>query len=116
MRTARNVAIVLVLAAAIAFLPGGGSAARLVGAILSILFAVGLAYFAGRLYLERRLDIYTLDDRARAIAYAAIGLAAVAITAASRLDTTGAGTIALVAMLGGAAYALLHVYRAWRRY
>lgn len=116
MRNARNVAIILVLAAAVSFLPGGGRAADVAGAVLSILFAAGLAWFFGRTYLERRTDIYTLGDRSRAILYVAIGVAAVTIVAASRLTATGAGTVVFVALLGGCAYALLTVYRAWRQY
>lgn len=116
MRNARNVAIVLAVAAAVAFLPGGGRAADLVGAILSILFAAGLAWFFGRLYLERRTDIYSLDDRNRAILYAAIGVAAITLVAATRLLATSAGTFAFIAILGAVGYAVFFVYRAWRRY
>lgn len=114
--TARNIAIVVVIAAAVAFLPGGGRAANLVQSVLSILFAGGLAWFVGRLYLERRTDLYTLDDRHRAALYAAIGVAAVTIVAASRLTATGSGTIVFVALLAACAYAVLFVYRAWRQY
>ena len=46
MSTARNVAIVLVIAAAVAFIPGGGTTAGLVGAILSTLIRVSLVFFA----------------------------------------------------------------------
>ena len=116
MKNARNIAIVLVLAAVIAFVPGGGRAASTVGAILSILFAAGLAYFFGRTYLERRMDVYTLEDRNRAILYGAIGIAAVTFAAATRLLATGAGTFAFIALLGVCAYALFFVYRAWRQY
>jgi hypothetical protein len=115
-RNARNVAIILVLAAAVAFLPGGGRAANIAGAVLSILFAAGLAWFVGRTYLERRMDIYTLDDRHRAILYVAIGVAAVTIVASTRLTATGGGTIAFVALLAACAYAVVTVYRAWRQY
>ena len=116
MKTARNVAIVLVIAAAVAFLPGGGRAANLVQSILSILFASGLAWFVGRLYLERRNDLYMLDDRHRAVFYSAIGVAALTIVAASRLTATSSGTIAFVLLLGACAYVVVFVYRAWRHY
>jgi hypothetical protein len=115
-KNARNVAIILVVAAAVAFLPGGGRAANVAGAVLSILFAAGLAWFFGRTYLERRMDVYTLDDRHRAILYVAIGVAAVTIVAAARLTATSGGTVAFVALLAACAYALLTVYRAWRQY
>jgi hypothetical protein len=87
-----------------------------VGAALSILFAAGLAWFAGKTYLERRMDIYSLDDRHRAVLYVAIGVAAVTIVASGRLTATGAGTIAFVVLLAACVYAALSVYRAWRQY
>jgi hypothetical protein len=116
MKTARNVAIVLIIAAAVAFLPGGGRAANVVGSVLSILFAGGIAWFFGRLYLERRTDLYTLDDHHRAGLYVAIGVAALTIVAASRLTATGAGTVVFVALLAACAYTAVIVYRAWREY
>jgi hypothetical protein len=114
--TARNVAIIMLLAAAVVFLPGGGRAANLVAAVLSIVFAGGLAFFAGRMYLERRYDLYSLDDRHRATLYGALAAAVLAFAASSRLLATGAGTIAWVAVLAACAYALMFVYRAWRSY
>jgi hypothetical protein len=116
MQTLRNVAILALIAAAIVAIPGGGTAAGLVGAILSIVFAGAIAYFAGRTYLERRTDVYGLDDRVRAILYAAIAIAVLTITATSRLVATGLGTIAWIALLASCAWALMFVYRAWREY
>jgi hypothetical protein len=114
--TLRNIAILLVIAALVAFVPGGGRAADLVGAVLSIAFAGGLAFFVARLYMERRTDIYTLEDRHRGLLYAAIGVAALTVAAASRLTASGAGTVAFVALLAAVAYVLVFVYRAWRQY
>ena len=68
-RTARNVAIVLVLAAAVAFLPGGGTTAALVGAILSTLIIVSLVFFAYRFYREHRVE---LDGARRPLARPAL--------------------------------------------
>ncbi len=78
MKNARNVAIILAIAAAVTILPGGGRAAALFGALLSIVFAAGVAFFAGRMYLERRVELYSLEDDHRAILY---GSAAVLVVA-----------------------------------
>jgi multisubunit Na+/H+ antiporter MnhB subunit len=110
---ARNVAIILVLAAAVAFVPGGGTTAALVGAVLSTLILVSFVVLAGRFYRDHRLDLDGLGDRWRALLYAAIGVAVLALAAGSRLRETSGGTIAWVALLGCAAYA---VYLVWRRY
>jgi hypothetical protein len=113
---ARNVAILLVVAALVTFVPGGGRAADLVYAILSIVFAGGLALFAGRMYLERRVELYSLADNDRAVLYGSAGVIVVALAAASRLAATGPGALALLALFGIAAYGLFRVYAAWRQY
>jgi len=116
MKNARNVAIILAIAAAVMILPGGGRAAALFGALLSIVFAGGVALFAGRMYLERRVELYTLEDDHRAILYGSVAVLVVALTAASRLSATGPGTLGLLVLLGISIYGLFHVYTAWRRY
>ena len=116
MKNARNAAIILVVAAAVMLLPGGGRAADLVLALLSIIFAGGIALFAGRMYLERRIELYSLEDNDRAILYGSIGVLVVALTAASRLASSGAGSFVLLALFGVSAYGLFRVYTAWRQY
>jgi hypothetical protein len=114
--TARNVLIVLALAAALAFVPGGGQTAEFIGALFGFAFLGGLVFFAGRLYMEHRVAIFSLGERRRAIAYSAIGVALLALTASSRLFNTGAGTVAWFVMVGGASYALFWVWQSSRQY
>jgi hypothetical protein len=116
MKNARNAGVILGIAAAVMILPGGGRAAALFGALLSIVFAGGLALFAGRMYLERRVELYSLEDDHRAILYGSVAVIVVALTAASRLSQTAAGTIGLLALFGASIYGLFHVYTAWRQY
>jgi hypothetical protein len=116
MKNARNAAIILGIAAAVMILPGGGRAAALFGALLSIVFAGGLALFAGRMYLERRIELYSLEDNDRAILYGSVAMIVVALTAASRLSQTAAGTVGLLVLFGASIYGLFHVYTAWRQY
>ena len=112
--TVRNVLIVLAIAAAVAFLPGAGLAANLVNYLLSLLFFGGLAWLAGRLYLEHRLDLESLGDRRRLILYGAIGVAALTIAATPRLWNTGPGTLLWFLLLAAVSYALYVSYRAYR--
>ena len=116
MTVARNVAIVLALAALVAFLPGGGSGASVIGAVLSTLIIVSLVYILARFYRERRLDIEGLGDRWRGVLYGAIGTALLAMAARERLFDTGAGTLLWFVALGGASYALYLVWRRYREY
>lgn len=116
MTVARNVAIIALLAAAVAFLPGGGSGAGLVGAILSTLILVAFVLLAARFYRENRYDIDALGDRWRALAYGAIGLIVLAMAARVKLFETGGGTLAWILAVAGSAYALYLVWRHHRSY
>jgi multisubunit Na+/H+ antiporter MnhB subunit len=114
--TARNVAIILVIAAAVAFIPGGGTTAGLVGAVLSTLIMVSLVFFAYRFYREHRLELDGLGDRWRGLLYGAIGAVVLALAALPRLKDSSGGTLVVVAVLGGAAYAFYAVWRHYREY
>ncbi len=115
-RVARNVLIVAAIAAAVQFLPGGGTAAATFRSVLSVAFAAGLAFFAGRMYLERRTDVYGLGERHRALLYGALGVGVVTATATRRLWHTGVGELVWFALMAGVAYALYVVYRFSRAY
>jgi len=71
----RNVLIILAIAAAVYFVPSGGKVADTVAAVLGVAFGVVIALFAGRLYQEHRVALYSLGDHRRAILYGAIAVA-----------------------------------------
>jgi hypothetical protein len=116
LRTVVYIAIILGLAAAVALLPGGGTAAGAVGTALSIAFLGTLVWFAARMYRENRAALFILDDRWRATLYVAIGVVVVTLAATSRLWLTSAGVIAWFALLFAAAYALYATWRQARQY
>jgi hypothetical protein len=115
-KTVRNVAIIAAIAAVVVAVPGGGRAANLAYAILSISFAGGVAFYAGRVYLERRVEILSLDDRYRALLYGALAVGLLTLTATSRLWASSAGTLAWIAVLAACFWGVATVYRAWRQY
>ena len=94
MKTARNVAILLLLAAAVAFLPGGGRAANTfaddprVGVRCSASASLGLWF-----YREHRVALYSLGDRRRALLYGALGVAVVTLAAKARMWETSFGEL-----------------------
>jgi drug/metabolite transporter (DMT)-like permease len=114
--TVRNVAIILVLAAAVAFVPGGGTSAALIGAILSTLILVSLVFFAYRFYREHRVELDGLGDRWRGLLYGAIGVVVLALAARPRLSDSSGGTLLVVVLLGAAAFAFYAVWRHYREY
>jgi hypothetical protein len=115
--TVRNVAVILVLAAAVAFIPGGGTTASVAGAVLSTLILVALVFFVARLYRDHRLDIEMLGDRWRALLYGAVSVVVLAMAARTRLQDQGdGGTIVWIVLLAGSAYTLYLVWRHYREY
>jgi len=114
--TVRNMAIVLVLAALVVLIPGGGTGASVAIQAVSLAFLASLAWIASRLYREHRVALYSLGDARRAVLYGAIAVAALTLTATSRLWETGTGEIVWFALLGGAAYAAFAVIWAARKY
>ncbi len=116
LKLARNVAIVLVIAAAVYFLPGGGRAASTFEAALWVAFGLGIGYAGLRLYREHRVALYGLGDRHRAMLYGAVALGVFAYMARARMWLTGVGEIAWFVMVGAVVYSLLEVYRYSRTY
>lgn len=114
MRTALHIAIVLALAAAVAFLPGGGGTADLLLWLVGILFWGALAWFLSRLYREYRTDIFGLGDRMRAVLYVSIAVIVVTVTGTRVMWETPGGMLAWFGLVGAASYGLFMVWRHWR--
>ena len=62
MSTARNVAIILAIAALIAFLPGGGDVAEIVSRTLSLAFIGVIVFGVAWAYRRERIDIEALTS------------------------------------------------------
>jgi hypothetical protein len=112
----RNLAIILALAALVYFVPGGGDAAALIGALLSTAILASFVMLAARFYRENRMDVIGLGTRWRATLYGALGVIVLAMAARPRLIETGGGTILWLAAVAGAAYAMYRVWRHYREY
>jgi hypothetical protein len=115
-KTARNVAIVALIAAAVFLLPGGGRAARTFEAVVLVAFGVGIAYLGLRSYREHRMTLHGLGERYRALLYGALALGVVAVIAQKRMWQTSLGELVWFALIGLVVYALIAVYRYWRTY
>jgi hypothetical protein len=116
MKTARNVAILVAIAAAVYLLPGGGRAARTFEAALWVAFGAGIGYLGVRLYREHRISLHSLGDRHRGMLYGGLALAVFAYAARARMWETGLGELVWFVLVGLVVYALLEVYRYSRTY
>lgn len=112
----RNVLIIVAIAAAVAFVPGGGTGAGIVGSALSTLITVCFVLFFAYLYRERRQDIEGLGDRWKLVLYSALGAIVLLFAATGRLFSSGLGTIVWIAALAGCVYLLVMVWRQYRAY
>ncbi|HYM45333.1 MAG TPA: hypothetical protein VES65_04145 [Solirubrobacteraceae bacterium] len=116
LKTARNVAIVALIAAAVYLLPGGGRVADTFEALLYVAFGVAIGYLGLRLYRENRVALHSLGDRHRGLLYAALAAGLLALMARARMWQTGLGELLWFVLIGGIVYALVAVFRRWRAY
>ena len=112
----RNVAIIVLIAAAITVIPGGGAASGFLVQLISLAFLAALAWIASRLYREHRLSLYSLGDRKRLILYVAAAVVALTLAATSRLLHTGLGSVAWILLLAGSGYTIFWAFRSSRDY
>ena len=110
MRAARNIAIVMVLALGVAFVPGGGNAADTIFAALTMGFLAGISWMLYTLSRQNRLTLATLSDGRRAIFYGAFGMLALLIAGSDKLFSSGGGTLLWLLLLGASVAA---IWRVW---
>lgn len=110
MRTARNVAIIMVLALGVAFLPHGGNVVNAIFAAISLGFLAGISWMLYVLSRENQLTLATLSDGRRAIFYGAFGMIALLIAGTSKLFSSGGGTLVWILLLGASVAA---IWRIW---
>jgi hypothetical protein len=114
--TARNIIILLGLAALVAFVGAAGTVAHVIVTAVSLLFLAGLGWVASIMYRQRHGSLYLMGDRRRGTLYAAVMVLAVTLTATSRLWSTSAGSVAWLVLVGLSVYACFAVVWASRQY
>jgi hypothetical protein len=109
-RNVRNVAIILALAALVAFAPHGGNAVEAIFTLLTMCFLAGITWMLFTLSRENQLTLATLDDKRRAIFYAAFGMIALLIAGADMLFGSGGGTVFWIAAF---AVSVVAIWKTW---
>ena len=110
MKAARNVAIIMLLALGVAFLPGGGNAVATVRTAIIMGFLAGITWMLYTLSRQNQLTLATLSDGRRAIFYGAFGMVALLIAGQDKLWSSGPGTLLWVVLLGASIFA---IWRVW---
>jgi hypothetical protein len=110
-QTLRNVAIILALAAAVDFLPGGGEAAATVLAALTMIFFAAIAWLLYRFYREQQLTLATLSDARRAGLFGAVGGIALLIVGYDELTSFSGGFLLWIALVAACVGAGLLIWR-----
>lgn len=110
MRTVRNVAIIMALAALAAFAPNGGNVVEAVFALLTMCFLAGITWMLYTLSRENQLTLATLDDKRRGIFYGAFGLIALLIAGSDMLFNSGTGTVFWIAAF---AVSVAAIWKIW---
>ena len=110
----RNIAIILVIAAAVDLLPGGGKAANTVLQAISLLFIGVAGWFASLMYREHRTTLYSLGDKRRAVLYGSAGALLLVFSALYRVK----GVTAVIALVVAAVsvYAIFAIVWSARQY
>jgi hypothetical protein len=110
----RNILIILLIALAVWAIPGGGTAAAIVGAIISIAFFVAMWFALLYVYRNYRITIFSLGDRYRGMLYGGLASLLFLGAAADRFFDSPGLTLVWFAILGAAAYCLVATFRHWR--
>jgi hypothetical protein len=115
-KNVRNILIVLVLAALVVAVPGGGKGANTAIQAIFLVFLAGWVWIFVNFYRQHRMELYALGDSRRSLLYVALAVIAVTFTATSRLWNTATGEIVWIALIAGAVYAVFTVFWSARRY
>ena len=109
--TARNVLILLALAAVVAFVPAGGDAATVASRALSMAFLGVFALGGVWAYRTYRLSIASLEPGLRVALYAGVAGLVLAAAGYSWLTATSGRSLLFMAIVAASVAALLVVWQ-----
>lgn len=112
----RNIAIILALAAAVDFLPGGGNAAAAVLTALSMIFLAAIAWLLYRVYNEQQLTLASLSDGRKAGLFGAVGAIALLVVAYDDFSSWAGGLLLWIALLAACVGTIFLIWRSTTTY
>ena len=111
MKTARNVAIILVIALLLTVLPAGGNLATAVLTALSLVFLGSIALLLVRFWREHSFTRDAMTDRQRGLVYGSLGAIALAVAGTDELLDSGPGTVVWILVLAVGAWVIFNTWR-----
>jgi hypothetical protein len=114
---ARNIAILIGIAALVAFAPGAGFTAAVVNSVIYAAFLAVMVFVAAMFYRRYQYELFSVGDSYRALLYGATGLFVVLMAASSQLRDSSLGTAVLfagLASVAGAIWVFVQRVRAYR--
>jgi len=100
----------MLLALAVAYLPGGGNWAEAAITLLTMGLLGGIAWMLYVLSRENQLTLSTLTDGRRAVFYGAFGMLALLVAGRSKMFATGGGTLLWIVLLAASIAAIWKVW------
>jgi hypothetical protein len=110
-QTIRNVAIIMLLALVVAFVPGGDAAADTILVALSMVFLAAIAFAVARLYRDQQLTLSAMQDSRRAILFGAVGAIVLLIVGFEQFSSWDGGVLLWIALMAAAVAAIFVVVR-----
>jgi len=110
-RTARNIAIIALLAVPVAFVPGGGNVADAILTALLLGFLTGIALMVYLLYRQNQLTLSTLTDSRRAALYGAVGGLALLVAGQDELVDGSGGIVIWIGLVAACAFLIFAIWR-----
>ena len=111
LQNVRNIAIILALAAAVDFLPGGGNAAAAVLEALTMVFFAAIAWLLYRVYNEQQLTLSTLSDGRKAGLFGAVGGIALLVVAYDDFRSWEGGILLWIALMAACVGVIFLIWR-----
>jgi hypothetical protein len=111
LNTARNIAIIALLALIITVAPGSDNFVNAVLAALTLTFLAAMGMLAAQTWKQTSLTRDVMTDRQRMVFYGALGAIALMVAGADEMFSTGGGTVAWLLIVGTSGYLLFTTWR-----
>jgi hypothetical protein len=112
----RNIGILVVLAALVAFAPGAGFTASVVSSLVNGAILTVFVFAIAVMYRRYQHELWALGDQHRALLYGAVGLFILMMAGRTQLTLSPAGTAVFVVGMLGVAVGLWAVVRRHQAY